>query len=153
MGYRSDVLMAVCTGKEWADTIWAAYIIDPQVQKHDVAKLWKRATIDDKVVFYMHGEEWKWYDGYEDVQAIAYMRSLVNTLCEGEKHNPNGIYAATCYMRIGEEESDNELEVTAHGLEDNGSECEYILWDCFGVVRSLRIDITPDEEGTDDADE
>jgi len=37
MGYRSDVLLAVAfSNEEHRDEVWAAYCLDPRVQKHDL---------------------------------------------------------------------------------------------------------------------
>jgi len=147
MGYRSDVVLALATGKEWADMFWSAYIIDPRVQEHDLTQFWKRSSDDRTVIFYMKAEGWKWYDNYEDVRGLMHMLGLADTLAED---STGEVYAATCFMRIGEEEDDNEIEFGSHGKRDDADDCLNLLYDNFGLRRELIVNL---EEDATDGDE
>ena len=139
MGYRSDVRFVVALPSEAErNSIMALYSMHPLVQQCDMAQQWTPYEVmlrdygryvdvpkgkpsdvytreypvyllsyDDKDV--------KWYDNYEDVQAVMHMEELLDSL-EGRCY-------AYRFIRVGEEHSD--IECRENSSEDETGEQLY----------------------------
>ena len=104
MGYRSDVLLAVAfSNKEHRDEVWAVYCLDPRVQKHNLAEVWRKHDDEKFPILFYRGTDVKWYDDYEDVQGVEYMTELVRSFAK-----ERGLHYASLYLRIGEDTTDME---------------------------------------------
>lgn len=154
MGYRSDVTIALGIQAENSadvmDRLMAVYSIDPLVQKH-VKDNWKWEVyqhIDNKssekdisvAVFEAVGV--KWYDNYEDVQAILRLLEIAKSMLDSSGESPAPW--AWKSIRIGEEVEDIEEENGSEGkTRDFGSISDDILDvldDCFWVDRHIGSD-------------
>lgn len=74
----------------------------------------------------LHGENWKWYEGYADVGAWTRFQAMAEEM---------GLCSE--FIRIGEDASDIEVS-------QNGEECEYHL----GVSSSTYSSVEPPEPET-----
>ena len=126
MGYRSDVRFVVALPSEAErDSIMALYSMHPLVQEHDIATDWTPYEVmaqvyrrDDGVPMYLlsyDDTDVKWYDSYEEVQAVMHMEKLLDSL-EGRCY-------AYRFIRIGEDDSD--IECKTHCSEDDMGEQMY----------------------------
>jgi hypothetical protein len=126
MGYRSDVRFVVALPSEAErDSIMALYSMHPLVQEHDMATDWTPYEVmaqvyhrDAGVPMYLLSYDdtgVKWYDSYEDVQAVMHMEELLDSL-EGRCY-------AYRFIRIGEDDSD--IECKTHCSEDDMGEQMY----------------------------
>jgi hypothetical protein len=133
MGYRSDVLIAIAfKTKTQRDEIWAAYCIDPRVQKYGLAGVWKNSNEDEFTpILYYYQESIKWYESSEDVQGIEHMRDVAEQF---EEHR--GMPFAWLRYRIGEELTDVEVE---EYHTDDGGEDDLIgeLWQRANIERRI----------------
>ena len=132
MGYRSDVLVAIAfDDKKQRDEVWAVYCMNPLVQKHNLAGMWKNHDDEAVGVFCLWHEEigTKWYESYEDVRGIEHMRSAAEQFAD----NRDTQYAWVKY-RIGEDSADIEEEIIDN--DDEGHLRDY-LWDMCGIRREL----------------
>jgi hypothetical protein len=83
MGYRSDILLAIVfKTKEHRDEVWAIYCMDPLVQKHDVASQWTPHD-GDFFSLWFEGNDLKWYESYEDVQAFEHLQTVAAQFAAG----------------------------------------------------------------------
>lgn len=87
MGYRRDVvLMAVFANAEQHDEVMAVYRMEPNVQKYDLEKAWRRVDLrDGEVVRIYEDNGVKWYGGYEHVQGLEYLSSLLEDFHDERK--------------------------------------------------------------------
>ena len=138
MGYRSEVRFVVALPSEAErNQIMALYSMHPLVQRHDMAKEWTPYEVmlrdygryvdvpkgepSDYVREYpvyllsFHDDCVKWYDNYEDVQAVMHMEELLDSL--------EGRCFAYRFIRVGEEHSD--IECREHSSEDDTGEQMY----------------------------
>ena len=126
MGYRSEVRFVVALPSEAErDSIMALYSMHPLVQEHDIATEWTPYEVMAQVyerehpiplyLLVFHNDCVKWYDNYEDVQAVMHMQELLDSL-EGRCY-------AYKFIRVGEDHSD--IECTSHCTEDETGELMY----------------------------
>ena len=131
MGYYSDITIAVAfASKEDMDEVLAVYAMLPEVQKHNILKeYWERR--EDNILLYTH-DSVKWYENFEDVQAVERIMSLVE-----EFHEQRNMPFAWHKIRIGEEPNDIEYD-EAHG----GDDCELMekLWEGMRLTRYVELD-------------
>jgi hypothetical protein len=106
MGYYSDVLLAVAFDtKEQLEEVLAVYCLNPKVQEHDLAKYWEKKLDGDYPVLWYYNNGIKWYESYEDVQALEELFTLAETFEEERKLAFNYAWVK---LRIGEEDDDTE---------------------------------------------
>jgi hypothetical protein len=147
MGYRSDVLLVVAlrTPAQY-DELMAVYAMDPLVQKHNTVGEWTKHVYEDHVILAFKGTDLKWYESYEDVQAIEHLLTLANTFAEERGFDvPNDPEApqvpepvfpyATARIRIGEESDDSEME-----YQENDSYLVEVLYSRAGIRREIIAD-------------
>ena len=136
MGYRSDVLIAIAfSSVEHRDEVWAVYCIDPRVQHYKLARAWKNFDRGPYPALWFHDEDVKWYDSYDDVQAVEYMMGLVSEFAQ-----ERGLPYAYVYYRLGEELTD--LEVTDQYEPDAAIAMREMLWEHCGIHRRLEHNFT-----------
>ena len=136
MGYRSDVVIGFAfKAKAQIDELMAVYRMDPRVQKNDLEAAWKISERDDVVFLYYADDHVKWYESYEDVQGLEYMRTLVNTFDEergrGEGDLPLFPFAFR-FIRIGEEDQD-----VVTNAADNDMDLMEELWERMTLTREI----------------
>jgi hypothetical protein len=136
MGYRSDVVIGFAfKDKAQIDELMAVYRMDPRVQKNDLEAAWKISERDDVVFLYYADDHVKWYESYEDVQGLEYMRTLVNTFDEergrGEGDLPLFPFAFR-FIRIGEEDQD-----VVTNAADNDMDLMEELWERMTLTREI----------------
>jgi hypothetical protein len=136
MGYRSDVVIGFAfKDKAQIDELMAVYRMDPRVQKNDLEAAWKISERDDVVFLYYADDHVKWYESYEDVQGLEYMRTLVNTFDEergrGEGDLPLFPFAFR-FIRIGEEDPD-----VVTNASDNDMDLMDELWERMTLRREI----------------
>jgi hypothetical protein len=113
MGYRSQVhLLFGMSSKSHLRELISVYRMLPAVQKHETMKEWdyhvEKITFSNQkslTVHYLHchGDDWKWYDDYEDVQALQAIEGL------GEKFwSERKFPFAYRLVRTGEDNGDIE---------------------------------------------
>jgi hypothetical protein len=151
MGYRSDVLLAVVlrTAAQ-RDELMAVYALDPLVQKHSMVERWQHHTYDDHIALVYQETDLKWYDSYEDVQALEHLLILTKTFAEERGFDlPNELPEfptqiqhaepvfpyATARVRVGEESEDSVLE-----YEENDDFLQEILYCKTGIRREIIAD-------------
>jgi hypothetical protein len=150
MGYRSDVTIALGVEAENSadvmNRLMAVYSIDPLVQKH-VKDNWKWEVyqyIANKsgekgisvAVFEAVGV--KWYDTYEDVQAILRLLEIAKSMLDSSGESPAPW--AWKSIRIGEEVGDIEDECCLSTNDGSDYDILDVLEDCFWVERSIGSD-------------
>lgn len=141
MGYRSDVVrLAVLESEAHADEVMAAYSMDMLVQHHNCAKDWRRKTLPDgKALIYYHGENVKWYESYEDVQAMEHMLTVLQQFCENR-----WLSYAFGMAHVGENYEDVDYEVSRDG--DKGDDLSDVVYDLMELRRSVHLHIDPEED-------
>ena len=113
MGYRSQVhLLFGMSSKSHLRELVSVYQMLPAVQKHKLMEQWNYHVEEKKEdmslnfdIHYLHchGDDWKWYDDYEDVQALQAIEDL------GEKFWPERKFPfAYRLVRTGEDSTDIE---------------------------------------------
>jgi hypothetical protein len=131
MGYRSDVYIAVAfANEEDMKEVMAVYAMNPHVQKLNLLERW---DIRDGNILYFEEKCTKWYDGYEEVQGIEHMLSLVDDFFYSEREIPLAYRA----IRIGEDADDIEQR-EQHG--DGDGSLIAMLWDNMCI--SIQVEIT-----------
>jgi hypothetical protein len=134
MGYRSDVvLMAVFENAEQHDEVMSIYRMDPKVQQYGLEKEWRRVDLSDGVVvriYEVNGT--KWYDSYDDVDALKELENVMSTF-----HEEREFGYAWGYARIGEDDTDIEYEVNGAGDND----LKDVVYDNLNIVRHLELNI------------
>jgi hypothetical protein len=139
MGYRSNVRFVVALPSEAErNSIMALYSMHPLVQEHDIATEWtpyevmvcdygryvdvpkgKPSDVYTReypvYLLSFYNDCVKWYDNYEDVQAVMHMEELLDSL-EGRCY-------AYRFIRVGEDHSD--IECKTHCSEDKTGEQMY----------------------------
>jgi hypothetical protein len=148
MGYRSDVLLAVVlrTAAQ-RDELMAVYALDPLVQKHSMVERWKHYTYEDHVALVYQETDLKWYDSYEDVQALEHMLILAQTFAEERGFNlpndpdwealvPEPVFPyAGVRILVGEEMEDCTVE-----YHENDDFLQEILYCKTGIRREIVAD-------------
>lgn len=133
MGYRSEVTIAMAfKTKEALDAFIAPRLLQKEIASNKGC--FERSEYHDSVLVF-HVDDWKWYDSYDDVQAILELMHEVPTY--------GGAYK---FMRIGEdmgdiEQTDSYGEVDADGSDEAGNDC-YDLLDTFRLVSIIEADHT-----------
>jgi hypothetical protein len=139
MGYRSDVcLMAVLKNKAHAEEVMAVYRMELSVQKHKLEKEWRRVDMDSgAVVFIYEGEYVKWYDGFEDVQGLLHLQTVLQQFAD-----ERNMSSAWGFARVGEESSDLEYEVLliSDSEEDTDALID-IVYDNLGISRKVECSL------------
>lgn len=137
MGYRSDVFLAALFKNEQEyNEVMAIYAIDPKVQEEDVAKYWqKKVYSTGHVLCYYHATDVKWYDSYDDVQALMYMQALCRTFADERE-----FMIGWKFVRIGEETADieEEQEVMSDDYHYEAAAMD-MLYDIARVVRHIEL--------------
>jgi hypothetical protein len=136
MGYRSDVVIGFAfKDKAQIDELMAVYRMDPRVQKNELESAWKISERDNAVFLYYAADYVKWYESFDDVQGLEYMRTLVNTFDEergrGEGDLPLFPFAFR-FIRIGEEDQD-----VVTNASDNDMDLMDELWDRMSLRREI----------------
>ena len=136
MGYRSDVVIGFAfKAKAQIDELMAVYRMDPRVQKNDLESAWKISERDNAVFLYYAADYVKWYESFDDVQGLEYMRTLVNTFDEergrGEGDLPLFPFAFR-FIRIGDEDPDVETDAS-----DNDMDLMEELWERMTLTREI----------------
>lgn len=131
MGYYSDVTIAVAfASKEDMDEVLAVYAMLPEVQEYKILEdYWERR--EDNILLLYTQDSVKWYESFEDVQAVERLRSLVE-----EFHEQRNMPFAWHKIRIGEEPNDIEYD-EAHGG-DSGELMEK-LWEGMRITRYVEL--------------
>jgi hypothetical protein len=109
MGYRSDVkIVVIASSKEAMDDLLAVYAMLPKVQKAGgFDELgWERYELGEGRVLTYEADDVKWYELYDDVDAIMGLCDLVDTF---NQERSEDVYAAR-FVRIGEQYNDIEVE-------------------------------------------
>ena len=133
MGYRSEVTIAIAfVTKGELDAFIAPRLLQEEIAENKGC--FERGKWQDNVLVF-HVDEWKWYDGYPEVQAILALMHEVPTY--------GGAYR---FMRIGEdctdiEQSDSYGEPDANGSEDAGKDALDLL-DNFRLVSYIESSCT-----------
>lgn len=141
MGYRSDIVIAVCVPEDDAKRVASLYAMNPTVQKHNLLDQWHlmRGEVvgEPSIMFVFESDGVKWYDSYDDVQGIEYMIELVCMLGRAEENPLRGAY---CSVRVGEESDDIEHE--HEGVEDSdfSDAAHDLLCDTYYVRVQLEVD-------------
>jgi hypothetical protein len=121
--------------KAQIDELMAVYRMDPRVQKNDLESAWEISERDNAVFLYYAADYVKWYESFDDVQGLEYMRTLVNTFDEergrGEGDLPLFPFAFR-FIRIGEEYPDVETDAS-----DNDMDLMEELWDRMSLTREI----------------
>lgn len=125
MGYRSEVLKAAYFpgGEAAIHAHIAALKIKGEFTKilEDELQYFQVFNYQEGAVVMFHAEDTKWYDSYEDVQAIEKFFTDIEEL---EDHE-------TIYLRCGEEREDTEERTSGD---------TYYLQDLFHLQRSMNFD-------------
>jgi hypothetical protein len=130
MGYRSDVLIAVAfKDKEQRDEVWAVYVMDPRVQKHNLTAQWRTYDEGPYPVLWYEDTGVKWYENYEDVSGIEHLIEVASNFAR-ERGHP---YAAINY-RVGEDL--NDIETTDRTADPDGALRDF-LWEMCNIERRL----------------
>lgn len=134
MGYRSYVvLMAVFANAEQHDEVMSVYRMNPKVQQYGLEKEWRRVDLSDGAVARIYEVEGiKWYDSYDDVDALKELENVMSTF-----HEERGFDCAWGYARIGENVGDVEYEVFDYG---DSNLCE-VVYDNLNIVRHLELNM------------
>jgi len=133
MGYRSDVKIVVITSsKEAMDDLLAVYAMLPEVQKAGGFEElgWERYELGEGRILTYEVNDVKWYDSYEDVQAITRLLEDVHTF---NQERSEDVYAAR-FVRIGEEYNDIEVE-------NYGGDYEYEISEMLPVYRFAEFNL------------
>ena len=135
MGYRSDVvLVAVFANAEQHDEVMAVYRMDPNVQKHGLEAAWRRVDFNNgEVARIYEGNNVKWYESYEDVQALCRLASLLADFHEHRKFD-----YAWGEGRVGEDETDIVYDVTS-GSTDRSYDLRHIVYDGLRLERRVYV--------------
>jgi len=145
MGYCSDVIIAVAVPEAAAKELAALYAMNPLVQEHNLLSQWQlyKTTCNGTpaVIFEYKADCVKWYDSFPEVQGIEHLPELAAML---HNEREEGFPAATCHIRIGEEEEDISLDYTEHGgekLDEFGEYAGELLREMYYVSREIVIDV------------
>ena len=145
MGYRSDVIVAVVVPEAVAKELVALYAMNPLVQEHRLVSQWQiyKTTCNGTpaVIFESKAEGEKWYESYPEVQGIEHLPELIAMLDEKRE---DGFPAATCCIRVGEEEEDISLDYTEYSMEkldEFGDYAGELLREMYYVSREIVIEV------------
>lgn len=153
MGYRSDVkiLVALPTAKA-REEVMALYAMHPTVQKHEIAKQWEayeqtfdnvhdgKSDVARPITAYLltyEDEYVKWYEGYEDVEAVNRMLELLKELGDA---NEDFTWAYK-FIRVGE--SMDDIEVSREWSDDSDAVGD-LLDDFVSEILDISVEITLD---------
>ena len=105
MGYRSDVFYALAwPNKDHAKEVLAVYATDQRVIDHEVLLLdWTYYDKDGSLLMVYQDESVKWYEDFEDVQALEHAEELAELFWRERKFP----YACK-FVRLGEDLEDVE---------------------------------------------
>ena len=100
MGYRSQVSMALVGPAELMINALITFRLEQPGHYPNLCKEFQYLIEDAKLRILLQGENWKWYEGYEDVDASMTLFRFF----ESQEHDQiNGAFA-----RIGEDDCDIE---------------------------------------------
>lgn len=133
MGYRSDVTSAVFFAdhshqiesvvKYQAHCVHDKHQSVLDVDAHlDVTP--DKVTLCDHPGYSLEVQSWKWYRGYDDIDAWEHFLSFMHRECD----------ASTIFIRLGEDSNDNEFEVNESSIEKLR---DLDLWQHYGIERSI----------------
>jgi len=121
MGYRSQVVMAVCFPDEKTlQKVLSVYTMDKRVQQNDCMENWKikqethvvRTWAKDKetnpyyIMLLAPDSHWKWYEDYEDIQGYEH----IETICHMFRDEDKDFAYAYKFVRVGEEIDDIAMD-------------------------------------------
>jgi len=142
MGYRSDVaFVAAFKNKEQRDEVLAVYAMNPHVQKHNLMKDWEHTEANGHPVLYYTTNDVKWYEGYEAVQGVEALGTLI------WEFNENRGFPYLWYKsRIGEDVGDMEEDLTYE--DDEHTDLSAIVHENVEVRRTVSLHFEPMETNT-----
>jgi len=133
MGYRSEVMIALAMpNADHMTELMAAYAILPEVQEHDLLKVWNvtDAGYAGMTIVWFYEEYIKWYGDADDIRAILALKTLA-----GDFNESRGFEFAYYLLRIGEEDDDIETDTDQT---DDGSDAMEALYNVMGISRSIQ---------------
>ena len=137
MGYRSEVAILVSFRDiEHREEVLAAYAMDPKVQANNVLNNWEKIDPEnDYPLLKFYEAETKWYESYEDVQAVHHLEHILQMFAE-ERGLPYG----WLFIRVGESDDDTERDESHHD-EDEGDHMLECLWDKLSITRHINLEV------------
>jgi len=133
MGYRSDVAVAIMFNtKEDLLIFRTKHKILGGTGEQEITNL-NVIEYQNKVVAFAYYEDVKWYDSFQDVQAVTKMLE-----------DAQEAKFSTMFIRIGEETADVEHNPQIYF--DEQGEVAWDLHDLFSINRSINL---PDEAGVE----
>lgn len=137
MGYRSEVAILVSfKNKEHRDEVLSAYAMSPKVQAENIVNAWEKIDPEnDYPLLKFHAANVKWYESYEDVQAVHHLEQVLQMFAE-----ERGLSYGWLFIRIGESDDDIEQDSSYHD-EDEGDHMLECLWDKMSVNRSINLEV------------
>lgn len=131
MGYRSDVAVAIMFNtKEDLLTFRTKHKILGGATEEESTNL-NVIEYQNKVIAFAYYDSVKWYDSFEDVQAVTKMLE-----------DAQEAKFSTMFIRIGEEISD--IEYDSYIYNDEQGEVSLCLYELFSVSRTINL---PDDAG------
>lgn len=118
MGYRSDVKMVIKGPKDDMLDAWANYRFKhpyQAVETRDPCLTDMSITMDhsNEVTICFYAEQWKWYEGYEDIERIESVWRFFKA-----KSEDNDLKISGKFVRIGENDDDTEIREFGMGTFD-----------------------------------
>lgn len=122
MGYRSDVRMVVQGPKELILTGFGALVLTGNKAMHDAVGEWlimddgEQKTVGEPdvplavAILGKGGTDWKWYAGYEDVDAHEAIFRHFAELYDGFPNERPYNLLAGAFVRIGEDEDEADIK-------------------------------------------
>ena len=137
MGYRSEVAILVSfKDTDHRDEVLAAYAMDPRVQAHDVLNQWKKIDPeDDYPLLKFYETHTKWYESYDDVQAVHHLEHILQLFAE-ERGLPYG----WLFIRVGEEDNDVERDESFHDEKEGDNMLECLLYK-LSLHQSISLEV------------
>ena len=114
MGYRSDVLIRMsCDDVDEFEKILAKLMLESPPWWEVVQTMIKDFEIHEfsKEGIKLYAEDWKWYEGYDGVDACMKMVDYFQIIAEENKA------LDTCFIRVGEEATDIDERYENDGCE------------------------------------
>jgi hypothetical protein len=160
MGYRSDVgIIVAFDSLDNMREVLAVYLLDPRVKKYELMQHWDVFRYDTSrkqydnlktdTVYYvkLNEDQWKWYDGYDDVQGLKHLYELADKFAEERE----GFNVSWKEVSIGE---DGAISAAENGGDDLQWFCDYMLhytvpelyWNNEEDVGNKEIKITLEKE-------
>ncbi len=129
MGYRSDVAIRIIGPRDrMLAELSGLLLVGDHYMREALDEFTVMPLHTDEAVLALNYESWKWYSGYEDVQAFEKIWSHFHEIVDDEG---NGIFCGA-FLRIGENDDDVEQRSFGEGSWDlirfsRTFECEHVL--------------------------